>query len=204
MGTAAKSVEKRTVDMQIIGDWVAPGTRVLDLGCGTGVLLDYLVQSKQVAAIGVDLDFGRVTTCVRRGLSVYQGDMTSFMRAFPDKHFDRVICSRTVHELGDPTAVINEALRVGRSLTVGFVNHGFWKNRLNMLLRGRKIRNEVYTTEWFESRPANPVTVADFDHFCAAQGIRIARRAYLAGDWRTPCPGLPNLLAGYALYDLAR
>lgn len=204
MATAGKSVEKRTVDMQIIGDWVAPGTRVLDLGCGTGVLLDYLVQTKQVAAVGVDLDFGRVTTCVRRGLSVYQGDMTSFMRAFPDKHFDRVICSRTVHELGDPTGVINEALRVGRSLTVGFVNHGFWKNRLNMLVRGRKIRNEVYTTEWFESRPANPVTVADFDHFCEAQGIRIARRAYLAGDWRTPCVGPPNLLAGYALYDLAR
>jgi methionine biosynthesis protein MetW len=204
MATAAKSVEKRTVDMQIIGDWVAPGTRVLDLGCGTGVLLDYLVQSKQVAAVGVDLDLGRVNACVRRGLSVYQGDMTSFMRAFPDKHFDRVICSRTVHELGDPTAVINEALRVGRTLTVGFVNHGFWKNRLNTLLRGRKIRNQVYTTEWFESRPANPVTVADFDHFCAAQGIRVARRAYLAGDWRTPCIGLPNLLAGYALYDLAR
>ena len=204
MPANARTVEKRTVDMQIIGDWVAPGTRVLDLGCGTGVLLDYLVQTKQVAAVGVDLDFGRVTTCVRRGLSVYQGDMTSFMRAFPDKHFDRVICSRTVHELGDPTAVINEALRVGRSLTVGFVNHGFWKNRLNTLLRGRKIRNEVYTTEWFESRPANPVTVADFDHFCAAQGIRVARRAYLAGDWRTPCLGLPNLLAGYALYDLAR
>ena len=80
-------------------------------GCGTGVLLDYLVQTKQVAAVGVDLDFGRVTTCVRRGLAVYQGDMTSFMRAFPDKHFDRVICSRTVHELGDPTAVINEALQ---------------------------------------------------------------------------------------------
>lgn len=204
MPANARTVEKRTVDMQIIGDWVAPGTRVLDLGCGTGVLLDYLMQTKQVAAVGVDLDFGRVTTCVRRGLSVYQGDMTSFMRAFPDKHFDRVICSRTVHELGDPTAVINEALRVGRSLTVGFVNHGFWKNRLNTLLRGRKIRNEVYTTEWFESRPANPVTVADFDHFCAAQGIRVARRAYLAGDWRTPCLGLPNLLAGYALYDLAR
>jgi methionine biosynthesis protein MetW len=204
MPANARTVEKRSVDMQIIGDWVAPGTRVLDLGCGTGVLLDYLTQTKQVAAVGVDLDFGRVTTCVRRGLSVYQGDMTSFMRSFPDKHFDRVICSRTVHELGDPTAVINEALRVGRSLTVGFVNHGFWKNRLNMLVRGRKIRNEVYTTEWFESRPANPVTVADFDHFCAAQGIRVARRAYLAGDWRTPCFGFPNLLAGYALYDLAR
>jgi methionine biosynthesis protein MetW len=197
-------IVKRTVDMQIIGDWVEPGTRVLDLGCGAGVLLDYLVQTKKVSATGVDLDFGKITECVRRGLSAYQGDMTEFMRAFPDKHFDRVLCSRTVHELGDPAAVILEALRVGRTLTVGFVNHGFWKNRLNALVHGRKIRNEVYTTEWSESRPANPVSVADFESFCAAKGIRIARRAHLAGNWRTPCRTLPNLLAGFALYDLAR
>ena len=197
-------VVKRTVDMQIIGDWVEPHTRVLDLGCGPGVLLDYLVQTKQVSAVGVDLDFARITACVRRGLAAYQGDMIAFMRAFPDKHFDRVICSRTVHELGDPTAVIMEALRVGRALTVGFVNHGFWKNRVDMLVRGRKLSNEVYNTEWFDSRPANPVTIADFEHFCAAKSIRIARRAHLAGNWHTPCRNLPNLFAGYALYDLAR
>ncbi len=197
-------VAKRTVDMEIIGDWVEPNTRVLDLGCGEGALLDYLVQSKKVSAVGVDLDFNKITACVRRGLAAYQGDLTDFLRAFPDRHFDRVICSRTVHELANPTEVINEALRVGRALTVGFVNHGFWKNRLNALLQGRKIRNEVYTTEWFESRPANPVSVADFEHFCAAKGIRIARRAHLAGNWHTPCHTLPNLLAGFALYDLAR
>ena len=199
-----RPVEKRTVDMQIIADWVEPGTRVLDLGCGSGALLDYLVQSKKVSAVGVDLDFSRITASVRRGLSAYQGDMTSFMRVFPEQHFDRVICSRTVQELADPTGVILEALRVGRTLTVGFVNHSFWKNRVNALVQGRKIRNAVYTTEWFESRPANPLTIADFEHFCAAKNIRIARRAHLAGNWHTPCHTLPNLLAGYALYDLAR
>jgi methionine biosynthesis protein MetW len=199
-----KLVEKRTVDMQIIGDWVEPNTRVLDLGCGQGVLLDYLVQTKHVAAVGVDLEFMKIAACVQRGLAAYQGDMTSFMRAFPDKHFDRVICSRTVQELDDPTTVILEALRVGRALTVGFVNHGFWKNRLNTLVRGRKIRNEVYKTEWFESRPSNPVTIADFEHFCVAKEIRVARRAHLAGNWHTPCRHAPNLFAGYALYDLAR
>ena len=197
-------IVKRTVDMEIIGDWVEPGTRVLDLGCGAGVLLDYLVQKKQISGVGVDLDFAKITACVRRGLPAYQGDMTEFMRAFPEKHFDRVICSRTVHELADPTKVILEALRVGRTLTVGFVNHGFWKNRINTLVQGRKIRNEVYTTEWFESRPANPVTISDFEHFCQVKGIRIARRAHLAGNWRDPCAALPNLFAGYALYDLAR
>jgi methionine biosynthesis protein MetW len=199
-----KIIEKRTVDMQIIGEWVTPQSRVLDLGCGRGALLDYLVQTKDVAALGVDLDFGRVTACVARGIPVYQGDMTSFMRQFGDHHFDRVICSRTVQELDDPTGVILEALRVGRALTVGFVNHGFWKNRVDALVRGRKVRNEVYTTDWFESRPANPVTIADFEHFCAAKNITITRRAHLRGNWRTPCRSLPNLFAGYALYDLTK
>ena len=199
-----KPLEKRTVDMRVIGDWVEPGARVLDLGCGRGELMAYLVQAKHVSAVGVDLDFERVCACVRQGLSAYQGDMAEFMRAFPDGHFDRVICSRTIHELDDPAGVVLEALRVGAKVTVGFVNHGFWKNRLGQLVSGRKVRNEVYTTSWHESRPANPLTIADFEDFCRAKSIRVARRAHLLGDWRTPCTVLPNLLAGYALYDLAR
>jgi methionine biosynthesis protein MetW len=199
-----KFVEKRTIDMQVIGEWVEPDSRVLDLGCGRGELLDYLTQKKRVSGVGVDLDFTRVTACVRRGVNAYQGDITAFMRAFPERHFDRVILSRTVHELSDPAGVILEALRVGHALTVGFVNNAFWKNRLNTLIRGRKVRNVVYPTEWFESRPANPVSIADFEDFCAQKEIRIARRAHFSGDWKSPCPAFPNLLAGYALYDLTK
>jgi methionine biosynthesis protein MetW len=200
----SRRVEKRTVDMEVIGEWVEPQSRVLDLGCGRGELMGYLVQAKRVAATGVDLDFGRISACVRGGLSADQGDMTDFMRAFPDNHFDRIICSRTLHELTDPAGVILEALRVGRTVTVGFVNHGFWKNRVGGLVRGRKVQNAVYTTPWHESRPTNPLTIADFEDFCRERSVRIARRVHLLGDWRTPCPFLPNLLAGYALYDLAR
>lgn len=197
-------VEKRTVDMEVIGNWVEPKARVLDLGCGRGELLDYLRQTKDASPVGVDRDFSRVAACVRRGVSAYQGDLMDFLRAFPDRHFDRVICSRTVHELADPAGVILEALRVGKALTVGFVNHGYWKNRLGLLLGGRKVRNVVYTTAWAESRPANPVTIADFEDFCRDKGVRVARRVHLRGDWKSPCPVAPNLLAGYALYDLTK
>ncbi|MBP7141720.1 MAG: methyltransferase domain-containing protein [Opitutaceae bacterium] len=199
----ANPTTKRTVDMQIIADWVTPRSRVLDLGCGRGALLEFLIQSKQVEAVGVDLDVEKVTRCIQRGVTVYQGDMMDFMRAFPDSHFDRVICSRTLEELNAPAAVIAEALRVGRSMTVGFVNHGYWKNRFGFAWLGRKPRNEVYTTPWYESTPANPASIADFEEFCAAKAIRIARRYYLRGNWQTRCKSQPNLLAGYALYDLA-
>jgi len=137
-------------------------------------------------------------------VTAYQGDMMAFLHAFPEKHFDRVICSRTVQELNRPAEVILEALRAGRALTVGFVNHGFWKNRLYALFQGRKLRNAVYTTEWHESRPANPLSIADFEAFCREKNIRVTRRVHLLGDWKTPCPIFPNLLAGYALYDLTK
>ena len=91
-----KIVEKRTVDMEVIGEWVNPGSRVLDLGCGRGALLQYLVQTKEVAAVGVDLDFAKITACVHRGVPAYQGDMIACMASFPARHFDRVICSRTI------------------------------------------------------------------------------------------------------------
>ncbi len=200
----SKRIEKRTVDMRIIGEWVEKDARVLDLGCGRGELLDYLLQTKQVSGVGVDLDFERIAACVRRGVTAYQGDMMAFLHAFPEKHFDRVICSRTVQELNRPAEVILEALRAGRALTVGFVNHGFWKNRLYALFQGRKLRNAVYTTEWHESRPANPLSIADFEAFCREKNIRVTRRVHLLGDWKTPCPIFPNLLAGYALYDLTK
>lgn len=195
---------KRTVDMQIIADWVEPGSRVLDLGCGRGVLLEYLVHTKQVFAVGVDLDFDKISACVRRGLTAYQGDMMSLMRELPEGHFDRVICSRTLEELPDPGAIIEQALRIGRTVTVGFVNHGYWKNRTAAFFLGRKPRNEVYKTEWFESRPTNPATIADFEDFCALRKLKIARREHLSGDWKSRCKFMPNLLAGYALYDLTR
>ena len=203
MNPGSKLADKRTVEMRVIGEWVEPDSRVLDLGCGRGVLLDYLMQTKHVSGVGVDRDFEKVAACVKRGLSAYQGDLEEFLRAFPDGHFDRVICSRTLEELVHPAAVIAEALRVGRCLTIGFINHGFWKNRVAAFFHGRKPHNEVYPVGWAEARPANPVTIADFELFCAEARLVVRRKMHLRGDWRTPCTALPNLLAGYAVYEVA-
>lgn len=204
MAANGKLPDKRTVEMRVIGDWVEPGSRVLDLGCGRGVLLEYLVQTKQIEAIGVDHDFEKVAACVKRGISAYQGDLDQFLGSFADGHFDLVVCSRTLEELSEPARVIKEALRVGGCLTVGFVNHGFWKNRLDMALRGKKPRNEVYQHNWSAARPSNPVSIADFENFCAEENLNILRRSHLSGNWRTPCRAFPNVFAGYAVYELGR
>lgn len=195
--------DKRTVDMRVMSEWVKPGSRVLDLGCGRGVLLEYLKNKLDVRAVGVDLDPAKASSCVKRGLSVYMGDMMEFMASFPDGHFDYVICSRTLQELKAPAAVIEEALRVSRHMLVGFVNFGYWRNRLSMVFNGRIIRNEVYPTPWSVSRPSNPLSVHQFEVFCRKQGIAVERQLCLGGDWTAERRSLKNLLSGYALFDLS-
>ena len=195
--------KKRQADFQVIAQWVQTGDRVLDLGCGRGGLLEYLKQKKSVYGVGVDIDLDKIISCVKRGVPAYQGDIRAILATFPDDSFDRVIFSRTVEQLEDADAVLSEGLRVGRYVTVGFVNKGFWVNRVNAFFRGRRTVNEVYSKPWYESLPTNPFSVAEFEDYCDTRKIVIEHRAYLSGDWRSRCSTWPNLMAGYAIYDLA-
>ncbi len=198
-----QSAKKRQADFQVIARWVAPGERILDLGCGRGILLEYLKQTKGVYGVGVDVDIDRVSSCVKRSVPVYQGDAHEVLRTFQDDAFDRVIFSRTVEQFDNPDATLREGLRVGKRVTVGFVNHAYWKNRVSAAFRGRRIVNEVYPNPWYASLSANPFSVAEFEDYCQQKHIKIGNKVYLAGDWRRECKFLPNLLAGYAIYDLS-
>ena len=196
------SNKKRQVDFQVIARWVNEGDRVLDLGCGRGVLLEYLQQTKSVYAVGVDIDVDRIISCIKRGVPAYHGDVAKLLGTFEDNAFDRVIVSRSVELLEDPHAILSEALRVGKHLTVGFVNHGFWKNRLSYAQCGRRPENAVYPRPWHETIPSNPFSIDEFEAFCALKQIQIKDRVALCGNWRDECRFWPNLMAGYAIYDL--
>ena len=195
--------KKRQADFQVIAQWVEPSERVLDLGCGRGILLEYLKQKKSIYGVGVDIDFDKILSCVKRGVPAYQGDARQILASFPDGAFDRVIFSRTVEQLDDADSILAEGLRVGKRVTVGFVNKGFWVNRLNTLFKGRRVINEVYPKPWYETHPTNPFSVSEFEDFCDARKLVVENRAYLAGDWLSECSIFPNLMAGYAIYDLA-
>jgi methionine biosynthesis protein MetW len=196
--------KRRQVDFQIIARWVNEGDRVLDLGCGRGVLLEYLKQKKSVYGVGVDINFERVLSCVKRGVPAYHGDVRALLATFDDDAFDRVIFSRSVELLDDPDATLAEGLRVGKRVTVGFVNHGFWVNRLNFLLKGQRTINEVYPRPWYETLRSNPFSVSEFDDFCSSREIKIESRVYLSRNWNSECTWMPNLFAGYAIYNLSK
>ena len=195
--------KKRQADFQIIARWVNKGESVLDLGCGRGVLLEYLKQKKSAYGVGVDIDFDKIISCVKRGVPAYQGDILSILKNFPEDSFDRVIFSRTVEQLDDPDTILAEGLRVGKRVTVGFINSGFWVNRFSSFLRGRRTINDVYTKPWYESQPSNRFSVNEFEDFCRFRKIIVENRIFLSGDWSSKCPLLPNLFQGYAIYDLA-
>jgi len=195
---------KRDTDLQMIGEWIEPGSRVLDLGCGRGVLLEQLHQKRQVNGVGVDTDEEKIEACVKRGVSAYQGDAEEILRVFEDAHFDWVILSRTVQELENPGIVIKEALRVGRRLAVGFSNHGYWRNRLCTLCSGSPARSDIHPAPWPEQRPHNPVSLQEFEDYCTENKLKFLHRKYLGGNWKSELAFMPSLRAAYALYALER
>lgn len=197
-------IRKRTTDLEIISEWIEPGQRVLDLGCGRGILLEKLQQTKNIYGVGVDTDPAKVRSCVKRGVNVYHGDAENLMKEFPDGFFDWVVISRTVQELPKPADVLNESLRVGKHLAMGFVNYAYWKNRLAVIAGKIRVKNEVFPYEWEESSPHNPVSISGFEAYCDRAGFRRETTVYLHGDWKTHCNWLPNLRAGYAVYAIGK
>lgn len=199
-----RSQIKRETDLQAISNWIESNDRVLDIGCGRGILLEYLATTKGVNGVGVDTDVDKVTACVKRGVTAYHGDAVDLLREFDDSSFDWVVLSRTVQELGQPALVIDESLRVAKRLAIGFANYGYWRNRLSMLLTGALPVNEVFPHPWYDDRPQNPVSVNKFEAFCRLRGYTIEHRVYLRGDWKTSLSRLPDWRAGYAVYAIAR
>jgi methionine biosynthesis protein MetW len=185
-------------DFAIIGDIVEPNSKVLDLGCGEGELLEWLAENKGVEARGVEIAATKVQRAIARGVSAYQGDIDEVLEDYSDHAFDYVILSQTLQETRNPLKVLREMLRVGRRAIVAFPNFGHWSVRLSLLFTGRAPKTQLFPNEWFDSPNVHVLTVDDFDQLTRREGFTVERCYFIAGRRRITL--LPNLLAEEAVY----
>jgi methionine biosynthesis protein MetW len=189
-------------DLQAIADLVPLHSKVLDLGCGDGALLEYLVRNKQVRGRGVELSEQGVLACVRRGLSVRQGDLQEGLADYPDGSFDLVVLAQTLPFLDSPEWILHEMLRVGTQAVVSFPNWGHWRCRLELLLTGRIPTASDLKQDWHESPRRQPFTVTDFATYCDEIGIHIQREVYLDREKQIHVRKIKNLRATTAVFTL--
>lgn len=169
------------VDFAVIADLVEPGSRVLDIGCEDGELLALLETEKNVDGRGVELSMQNVSRAVGRGLAVVQGDADHDLVDYPDNAFDYVILSQTLQATRNPRAVLSELLRIGRRAIVSIPNFGYWKIRLNLLVRGRMPVTETLPHQWYDTPNIHFCTIRDFVALCRDLDVRIVKATALNG-----------------------
>jgi len=190
-------------DLAVIAANVAPGSRVLDVGCGDGALMAALRDERQVDARGLELDAGNVAECVARGLSVMQGDADTDLGDYPDAAFDYAILSQTLQTTKRPDRVLDELLRIGRKAFVSFPNFAHWRVRLSLLWGGRMPVTRLLPGAWYATENIHHVTIDDFRALLATRGVKIEQAWFLTGDKRTSAAAA-NFRAEHAVFLLSR
>ena len=190
-------------DLAIIAEHVAPGTRILDVGCGDGALMAALRDTKRVDARGLELDAGNVAAAVSRGLSVIQGDADVDLAEYPQASFDYAILSQTLQTAKRPDAVLDHLLRVGRQAFVSFPNFAHWRVRMSLLLGGRMPVTRLLPERWYDTPNIHHVTIDDFRSFVGERGIAVEGAWFLSGDKRTGTAAA-NIFAEHAVFLLRK
>jgi len=209
MMTMAESHRKSIrVDLQIIADMIEPGTRVLDVGCEDGTLLDYLVHFKQVDGRGIELSMEGVNACVSAGLSVIQGDADTDLATYPDDAFDYVVLSQTLQAMVAPRAVVENLVRIGRRAIVSFPNFAYWRVRSYLFFKGRMPVSRTLPHAWYETPNIHLCTIKDFVAMCEEMGITIEHSLSLNRGGRArgvqSSPLTANLFGQQAVFLLKR
>ena len=160
-------------EFKIISDFIEKNTRVLDVGCGDGTLMQFLKNNKEIDIRGIEISKNNSQKCVSKGLTVIEGDAEKDLTQFPDSSFDFVILSRTLQAFLSPETVIQELLRIGKKAIVTVPNFGFWRVRLHLLVKGTMPITKNLPDEWYNTPNLHMCTIKDFYNFCHNRKIKL-------------------------------
>jgi len=172
-----KGTALERTDWQNIETFVEPGTKVLDLGCGDGSLLEYLIAKKNIIARGVDINEHFILECIQKGISVFQSDLDEGLSDYGDNSFDYVILSLTLQVVYEPQMLLKEMLRVGKKVIVSIPNFGHWTIRGYFFFTGRTPKTKHLPYEWYNTPNIRTITVSDFIHLCKEMHITLEQKA---------------------------
>jgi methionine biosynthesis protein MetW len=196
------------IDLQLIAGMIEPGSRVLDVGCGDGALLDLLTQQRNVDGRGIELSRSGVAKCVARGLPVIQGDADTDLADYPTDAFDYVILSQTIQATRQPRVVLEHMLRIGRRAIVSFPNFGHWKIRSQLVFGGHMPVTENLAYAWYDTPNIHFCTIRDFKQLCDAVGARTERAVAMNAAGKAMGVNAPwwvwNLMGEQAVFVLRR
>ena len=191
-------------DLHIIASWIEPGSRVLDLGCGEGDLLQFLIRHKQVSGSGIEHDEKKVGDGIEKGLSILQGDINTEILDYPDNAFDYVILSQTLQQVYEPATLIQSMMRIGKKGIVSFPNFSHWGIRLQLLFSGYAPISRQLPYEWYNTPNIRVITIKDFRKFTHEVGFAILKEAAIHTQSETrfgkAIKIFPNLRATYGIF----
>lgn len=186
-------------DFAIIASWVKFNSKVLDLGCGDGELLQFLSGSLEVKGYGVEKDDANLLACIQNGTNVIQMDLEDGLSGFENQSFNTVILSQTLQAMHNTEGIVLEMLRVGQEVIVTFPNFGYWRNRWQITM-GQMPVSKILPYQWYDTPNVHLCTINDFDIFCENHKINILERKVITDG--NEVAFMPNLLGNLAMYRL--
>jgi methionine biosynthesis protein MetW len=190
------------LDHQIISRIIEPESRVLDLGCGSGDLLYLLARDKRARVQGIEVNDSAIYECVKKGLSVFHGDIESGLAEYPDHSFDYVILNQSMQEVKKIDWLVHEALRIGGKIIVGFPNFASLQARVMLFFRGKAPITSSLPYRWHDTPNVRFLSISDFRDFCREKNLKVLEAHYLGK--RDRIPFWPNLLALNAIFAVTK
>ena len=206
--SANGNLNEKRIDLMLIASLVEQGTRVLDIGCGNGALMELLVAERGVDARGLELSQKGVNACVSLGLAVVQGNADTDLSYYPDQGFDTVILSQTLQATQRPKEVLQEMSRIGSKLIVSIPNFGHWRIRLALALRGRMPETQALSATWYETANIHLCSMLDLIDLCDVLSLRVETCLTVTNGKVHQSSGRPsawqNLMAELVVFELTR